>query len=69
MRGIDAARSAGLAVRINTVAMRGVNDGELPALLAWCGERGFDLALIEAMPRCDASLYRHSTPPDPTDVR
>ena len=44
MRGIDAARSAGLAVRINTVAMRGVNDGELPALLAWCGERGFDLA-------------------------
>ena len=39
MRGIDAARSAGLAVRINTVAMRGVNDGELPALLAWCGER------------------------------
>jgi len=69
MRGIDAARSAGLAVRINTVAMRGVNDGELPALLAWCGERGFDLAMIEAMPLGDVSVDRKSTHLDLTEVR
>jgi cyclic pyranopterin phosphate synthase len=37
-------------VRINTVAMAGVNDDELDALLAWCGEIGADLCLIETMP-------------------
>ena len=48
--GVDAARAAGLAVRINVVAMAGVNDGEFDALLAWCGEHGCDLAFIELMP-------------------
>ncbi|GBR35457.1 molybdenum cofactor biosynthesis protein A [Acetobacter peroxydans NBRC 13755] len=48
--GIYAAREAGLAVRINTVAMAGVNDDEFDALLAWCGEIGADLCLIETMP-------------------
>ncbi len=69
MRGIDAARTAGLAIRINAVAMRGVNDRELPALLAWCGERGFDLALIEAMPLGQVSLDRKSSHLDLTQVR
>ncbi|MBO6766843.1 MAG: GTP 3',8-cyclase MoaA [Erythrobacter sp.] len=58
MQGIEAARSAGLAIRINAVAMRGVNDDELPDLLAWCGERGYDLALIEAMPLGDVAVDR-----------
>ena len=48
--GIRAAADCGLAVKINAVALRGVNDDELPELLGWCGERGFDLSLIESMP-------------------
>lgn len=48
--GIDAARAAGIAVRINVVAMAGINDAEFDALLAWGGERGCDLAFIEMMP-------------------
>jgi cyclic pyranopterin phosphate synthase len=48
--GIFAARAAGLAVKINAVAMKGVNEHEFDSLLAWCGEHGFDLCLIETMP-------------------
>ncbi|MBV9655354.1 MAG: GTP 3',8-cyclase MoaA [Acetobacteraceae bacterium] len=48
--GIFAAKRAGLAVKINAVAMKGVNEHEFDAMLAWCGEHGFDLCLIETMP-------------------
>jgi GTP 3',8-cyclase len=48
--GIFAAKAAGLAVKINTVAMKGVNEEEFDALIAWCGDHGFDLCLIETMP-------------------
>jgi len=48
--GIAAARKAGLAIKINTVALRGVNDEEIDRLIAWCGECGFDLTFIEVMP-------------------
>jgi len=48
--GIAAAKQAGLAVKINMVALKGLNDGEFAAMLAWCGEQGFDLSLIETMP-------------------
>lgn len=50
MAGIDAALAAGLAVKINAVALRGLNDDEIPALVRWCGERGLDLTFIETMP-------------------
>ncbi len=50
LRGIDAAKRAGLRLRINAVALKGVNDDELDRLVGWCGGEGFDLALIEAMP-------------------
>lgn len=50
LRGIEAAKRAGLRLRINAVALKGINDDELDRLVAWCGEEGFDLALIEAMP-------------------
>jgi cyclic pyranopterin phosphate synthase len=53
MEGIDAAQAAGLRIKINTVAMRGVNDGEFDDLIGWCGDRGFDLTLIETMPMGD----------------
>ncbi|MFZ6762907.1 MULTISPECIES: GTP 3',8-cyclase MoaA [Acetobacterales] len=48
--GIFAARAAGLAIKINAVAMKGVNEDEFDRLIAWCGEHGFDLTLIETMP-------------------
>jgi cyclic pyranopterin phosphate synthase len=58
MRGLDAAVDAGLRVRINTVAMRGVNQTEMDRLVGWCGDRGFDLALIEVMPMGETELVR-----------
>lgn len=48
--GIFAARDAGLRVKINMVALKGLNDAEIPEMLAWCGANGFDLSLIETMP-------------------
>ncbi|MGH6968247.1 MAG: GTP 3',8-cyclase MoaA [Stellaceae bacterium] len=48
--GLRAAKNAGLAIKINTVALTGVNDDELDRLVAWCGEQGFDQTLIEVMP-------------------
>ena len=53
LEGLSAAKAAGLAVKINTVALRGVNEGELDDLVAWTGERGFDLVFIEVMPMGD----------------
>jgi cyclic pyranopterin phosphate synthase len=50
LKGIFAARDAGLQVKINTVAMPGVNDDEFDSILQWCGLHGFDLTLIETMP-------------------
>ncbi len=50
MTGLQAAKEAGLAIKINAVALKGVNDDELDHMLAWCGEEGFDLTLIEVMP-------------------
>ncbi len=50
LAGIAAAKEAGLAVKINTVALRGVNDDEFDALLRWCGNEGLDLTFIEVMP-------------------
>ena len=55
IRGIDRALAAGLAIKINAVALRGVNDDEFDALLAWCGDRGVDLCLIETMPMGDVA--------------
>ena len=50
MAGIRAARAAGHEVKINTVALRGVNDGEFDSIIRWCGDEGLDLTLIETMP-------------------
>jgi GTP 3',8-cyclase len=61
LAGIDAAREAGLAVKINMVALKGVNDGEFADMLAWCGARGCDLSLIETMPLGEVSGSRSDT--------
>ena len=48
--GIFAAKAAGLAIKINAVAMKGVNEDDFDQMIAWCGEHGFDFCLIEVMP-------------------
>ena len=53
LRGIDAAQNAGLRVKINAVALKGVNDDELFDLVRWCGDEGHDLTFIEVMPMGD----------------
>ena len=53
MAGLEAAKAAGLKVKINTVALKGVNDDEFDRMIAWCGEEGFDLTFIEVMPMGD----------------
>jgi cyclic pyranopterin phosphate synthase len=50
MAGIAAAKAAGLAIKINSVALKDVNDAEIDNMIRWCGEMGFDLTLIETMP-------------------
>jgi GTP 3',8-cyclase len=50
LEGIFAAKAAGLAIKINTVALKDLNEDEFDTLLGWCGQHGFDLCLIETMP-------------------
>lgn len=50
LEGLAAAKAAGLKVKINTVALKGLNEGELPDLIAWAHGEGFGLTLIEVMP-------------------
>lgn len=50
MAGLAAARAAGLAIKINMVALKGLNDTEFAAMAQWCGAQGFDLSIIETMP-------------------
>jgi cyclic pyranopterin phosphate synthase len=56
--GIEAARSAGLAVKINMVALKGVNEDEIAGMLEWAHGRGMDLTLIETMPLGDVDADR-----------
>jgi len=50
LQGVRAARAAGLQVKINMVALKGVNDDEIAPMLEWCHGQGMDLTLIETMP-------------------
>ncbi len=56
--GIEAARAEGLAVRVNMVAMRETNEDEIDSMIAWCGQVGADLCLIETMPMGDVGEDR-----------
>jgi cyclic pyranopterin phosphate synthase len=51
--GLRAAKKAGLAIKINAVALKGVNDDEIDHMVEWCGSQGFDLTFIEVMPMGD----------------
>ncbi len=53
MEGLEAAKQAGLQVKLNAVALKGVNDDEFDHMIRWCGDQGFDLTFIEVMPMGD----------------
>ena len=50
LAGIDAASRAGIKIKINMVALKTLNEDEIPAMLRWCSDQGHDLTLIETMP-------------------
>jgi len=58
LEGIEAARSAGLHVKINTVALRGINESEIEQLMLWAHGKGMDFTLIETMPMGDIDADR-----------
>ena len=53
LKGIDAALAAGIAVKINAVALKGVNEAEIEGLVAWAHGKGMDISFIEVMPLGD----------------
>jgi len=58
MAGLDAAQAAGLDVKINAVALAGVNEDEFPSMVRWAHGRGMDLTFIEVMPLGDIDAAR-----------
>jgi cyclic pyranopterin phosphate synthase len=58
LEGIEAARSASLQVKINTVALRGINEDEIESLMLWAHGKGMDFTLIETMPMGDIDADR-----------
>jgi GTP 3',8-cyclase len=66
LAGIAAARAAGLAVKINTVALKGINEHEIPDLIAWAHGEGHAITLIEVMPlgEIEGDRFDHYLPLD-----
>jgi len=58
LRGIDAALAAGIHVKINAVALKGVNEDEIEDLIAWAHGKGMDISFIEVMPLGDIEPSR-----------
>jgi cyclic pyranopterin phosphate synthase len=59
LKGIAAAQAAGLSVKINTVALKGVNEAELPDLVSWAHSRDMEITLIEVMPLGEVEQDRY----------
>ena len=53
LNGLATAKRAGLAVKLNAVALKGVNEAGLGDMVAWAGDQGFDMTIIEVMPMGD----------------
>ncbi len=53
LEGMQAAKAAGLSVKLNAVALKGVNENELGDMVAWSGDQGYDMTIIEVMPMGD----------------
>ena len=58
LRGIDAAANAGLFIKINVVALKGINEQDIPEIILWAHRRGHDVSLIEVMPLGDVAEDR-----------
>jgi cyclic pyranopterin phosphate synthase len=58
LRGIEAAATAGLRIKINMVALKGINEVEIAPMLRWCASHGHDLTLIETMPLGEVEEHR-----------
>lgn len=58
LEGIRIAQQTGMAVKINAVALKNFNEDEFDDLIRWCGEKGFDLTLIETMPMGEIDVDR-----------
>jgi len=58
INGIMVAKKAGLKIKINTVALKGINDNEILNLVNWCGENKFSLTFIEVMPMGEIGIKR-----------
>ncbi len=69
LAGLAAAKAAGLKVKINTVALKGINEDEADDLVAWCGGQSFDLTFIETMPLGDIGGDRTERYMPVTEIR
>jgi len=69
IQGIMVAKKAGLKIKINTVALKGINDNEILDLVHWCGENKFALTFIEVMPMGEIGEKRADQYMPLTDVR
>ena len=69
IRGINAAKEAGMKIKINTVALKGINDNEILNLVNWCGENKFGLTFIEVMPMGEIGEKRVNQYMPLTDVK
>ena len=58
LAGIDAAQAAGLQIKINAVALKGINEDELGPMIEWAHGRGMDITIIEVMPLGDVGEER-----------
>ena len=59
LEGLEEAKRVGLDIKINAVALKGVNDDEFDHLVAWCGDNQFDLTFIETMPMGEINFDRN----------
>ena len=69
IQGIMVAKKVGLKIKINTVALKGINDNEILDLVHWCGENKFALTFIEVMPMGEIGEKRADQYMPLTDVR
>jgi len=69
IKGIMAAKKSGLKIKINTVALKGINDNEILDLVNWCGENKFALTFIEVMPMGEIGEKRADQYMPLTDVK
>ena len=69
IKGIMAAKDIGLKIKINTVALKGINDNEILNLVKWCGENKFALTFIEVMPMGEIGEKRADQYMPLTDVK